>query len=186
MVLMNILILHGIMGRAGENWSGWLADKLSEKGFNVAMPNLSKPNHPNRTEWLHEITNEMRKLGDDTIIVAHSLGVTSALDFLEQHSGKIKGLVSVAGFADDYGLELNSYFMREKEIDFESVKNSVESLAVLYGDNDPYVPQSSLQNLAIELGAQSVVITGGGHLNEAAGYNTFPKLLDLVLEIAEK
>lgn len=169
------------MGRAGENWSSWLKDNLEAQGYTVAMPTLPGADHPDRQTWLSEITNEMNDLGDNTIIIAHSLGVTSALDFLEQHTDRVKGLVSVSGFADDYGLELNSYFMREKPIDFDAVSQSLEHAVALYGDNDPYVPQESLELLATKLGVAPIIIQGGGHLNEAAGYQEFPQLLETML-----
>ena len=180
---MRVLILHGIMGKAGENWGQWLHDELLDRSYEVAMPSLSDPNHPTRQKWLAEITNNMQSIKGDTIIVAHSLGVTSALDYLEKTSHPVKGLVSVSGFADDYGLELNSYFLKEKTIDFESVNKNVGKAFVFFGDNDPYVPQSSLHKLADDLNVDPVVIPEGGHLNAAVGYTEFPQLLEAVLSI---
>ena len=114
---MNVLILHGIMGHAGENWG----------------------------QWLH----------DDLMIVAHSLGVTSALDYIEDHN--IKGLISVSGMARDYGMELNSYFLKEKDIDFDIVLRRTKRNMVIYGDNDPYVTQDALKEVADELGVETVL-----------------------------
>jgi len=180
---MNVLILHGILGKAGENWSQWLCDELESKNYNVIMPNLPEADHPDRTTWLQVVSDLMGRLGDETIIVAHSLGVATALDYLESKTGKIKGLVSVSGFGDDYGMELNSYFMREKAIDYSKVNDSVTNKYVFYGDDDPYVPQDSLKLLADELRVTPTIVEKGGHLNEAAGFNKFPQLLDSVTEI---
>ena len=180
---MNVLILHGIMGKAGENWGQWLHDQLVNKSYNVVMPNLSNPDHPSRKKWLSEISAKMKDLGSDTIIVAHSLGVTSALDFLEVATMPVKGLISVSGFADDYGMELNSYFLGEKTIDFNKVNKNIGNATVLFGDNDPYVPQSSLYLLASGLRVNPIVIHDGGHLNAAVGFNTFPQLLEASLAI---
>lgn len=180
---MNVLILHGIMGHAGENWSQWLADELAAKGVNVEMPNLPDANHPDRTTWLAFVCDILNELGDETVVVAHSLSVATMLDFLEQHTGKLRSLICVSGFADDYGMELNSYFMSEKDINFEQVNSAVSSKAVLYGSNDPYVPQASLQLLAENLRVEPIVVKEGGHLNEAAGFSKFPKLLEMTLGI---
>jgi uncharacterized protein len=181
---MNVLILHGIQGKAGENWTQWLSDSLSKKSYKVVMPNLTDADHPDRKTWFNEIKTIADKLSNDLIIVAHSLGVTSALDYIEQSPNKIKGLVSVSGFADDYGLELNSYFLKEKQINFDKVNKNLEKAFVFYGDDDPYVTQEALKSLTNELKVIPIVIKNGGHLNSSAGFTEFPKLLETVLSIS--
>jgi len=184
--MKTILILHGISGHAGIHWQQWLHDELQKQGFKVIMPNLSNSGHPNRKEWLAEVRQSIQGVDtEDLLIVGHSLGVTSALDFIEQSPTPIKALVSVSGFAIDYGLELNSYFLQEKSIDFTKVRSHLEKTAVFYTDDDPYVTQESLKQLADALNVQATVIHGGGgHLNTERGYNEFPELLEKVMEIA--
>jgi uncharacterized protein len=180
---MNVLILHGILGSAGENWGQWLHDELEAKSYNVTMPTLSNADHPDRDKWHQEISGFMEKLGPKTIIVAHSLSVTSVLDCLEADNKPIKALVSVSGFSGDYGLELNSYFLKQNSIDFTKVNSKIEKAFVIFGDNDPYVPQQYLLDLAKNLNVRPAIIPKGGHLNSAAGFSEFPLLLDTVLSI---
>lgn len=179
---MNVLILHGIFGKSGENWMGWLGDELGVRGFNVMMPNLPNADHPDRNEWLKFICNIIDN-NDNLIIVGHSLGVTSALDYIEQSHHKIKALFSVSGFSQDYGLELNSYFLKQKDIYSNKVNSNLEKAFVYYGDNDPYVTQEALAYLADKLNVKPNIIKNGGHLNEAAGYTEFPQLLNDILTI---
>ncbi len=47
----------------------------------------------------------------------------------------------------------------------------------MYGDNDSYIPQNVLKEFAKSLKAKEVIIDNDGHLNEEAGYNSFPELL---------
>jgi predicted alpha/beta hydrolase family esterase len=110
-------------------------------------------------------------------IVGHSLGVTAALDFIEQAQETIKKLVSVSGFAIDYGAELNGYYLREKTIDFAKVRANLKAAAVFYADDDPYVTQHALQQLADLLHVEPTIIHEGGHLNSERGYTTFPAVL---------
>jgi predicted alpha/beta hydrolase family esterase len=179
---MKVLILHGILGKAGENWGQWLSDSLLKQSYEVIMPNLPKPDHPNRQEWLDSIKSVMPDTSD-LIIVAHSLGVTSALDFIEQLDSPIVGLVSVSGFAEDYGFELNSYFLEQKIIDFNKVNANLERAVVFYGDNDPYVTQKALALLARDLKVKPTIIKNGGHLNSSAGYTKFPALLESIISL---
>lgn len=178
---MTILIIHGIGGHAGIHWQQWLHDELIKNGYAVLMPNLPNSDHPDRKEWLQIIKDEIKDIDpQELIIVGHSLGATTALDLLEEINGKVKGLISVSGFAEDYGVQMNSYFLSEKHIDFSKVKEHVENSFVIFGDNDPYVPQNELQSVADQLGVVPKIIPNGGHLNADAGFTTFPYLLEII------
>jgi hypothetical protein len=180
---MNVLILHGIFGNAGENWGQWLSDELTARSYKVTMPTLPKADHPDRDEWLAVIRDYAAGETEELIIVAHSLGVTSALDFIEESITPIKALICVSGMAQDYGFEPNGYFLKVKDIDFPRVNHLLENAFVFYGDNDPYVTQDALRSLAANLHAVPVIIKDGGHLNAAAGFTEFPQLLATVLSV---
>lgn len=181
---MTALILHGIQGHAGIHWQKWLNDQLIAQGHKVLMPNLPKAEHPDRSEWLQTVKGVITDYDlSDLVIVGHSLSVVTALDFIEQAPVSIKALVSVSGFSKDYKAELNSYFLKEKEIDFAKVKKNLKKAVVIYGDNDPYVPQEILKLLADKLNVKPTVIKSGGHLNTDAGFTTFPKLLKIINDL---
>ena len=177
---MTVLILHGIMGRAGENWGQWLHDECIKLGHKVIMPDLPKSDHPERREWLKIITNLLTPIDDEIVVVGHSLAVTSILDYCETSGKQIRAVVSVSGFYEPYGMELNDYFLKAKEIDIKKTKQSISSLFAIYGDDDPYVPQSTLRKTADDLGVEPVVVKNGGHLNKAAGFTTLPQVLDFI------
>lgn len=179
--MKTVLIIHGIGGHAGIHWQQWLSDELMKRDCTVLMPDLPNSDRPDRKEWLAEIKKIIADVDQgELIIIAHSLGVTSALDFLEQTEAKINGLISVSGFAEPYGAELNNYFLSEKHIDFQKIKAHVNWAAVLYGDDDPYVTQQALRYVADALSVEPIVVPGGGHLNTEAGYTTLPQLLEIL------
>lgn len=181
---MTILILHGIEGHAGNHWQKWLHDKLVKEGHTVVMPELPKSERPDRTEWFQSVRNLIKDIRkDELVIIAHSLGVTTALDVIESLDEPIKSLISVSGFHVDTGAELNSYFLREKDIDTETVKKKVDHIFVIHSDNDPYVTQAVLSALAKDLGVEAEIIPAGGHLNTDSGYTTFPRLLEILHSI---
>jgi hypothetical protein len=179
--MKTILIVHGIGGHAGIHWQQWLGDELEKQDYKVLMPNLPESDHPDRQTWLSKITETLRDTDlRNLTVIGHSLGVTTALDFLEQASGQVDTLVSVAGFAKDYGADLNKYFLAEKSIDFEKVKDNLKRAIVIYGDDDPYVTQDALRYVADSLGVEPIIIAKGGHLNTEAGFTTFPQLVELL------
>lgn len=178
---MTILILHGISGHAGIHWQWWLHDELIKLGHIVIMPTLPNPNHPKRQAWLktiQDLTKEVKLF--QLIIIGHSLGVPAALDFLETIDKKIKALICVAGFFEDYGSKLNCYYMKDKNINMKKVKDNVENIYVLYGKGDPYVPQEILQSLADTLNVKPDIFPEGGHLNTSTGFTTFPEILNII------
>ena len=181
---MRILIIHGIGGHAGIHWQQWLHSKLFADGHTVMMPNLSNSDHPNRTTWLKEISAVVgNNPTSDLVIVGHSLGVPIALDYIESLASPIRCLVSVSGFASAYGAELNDYFMKERTIDFGKVRANLKKAVLFYGDDDPYVPQQELRQLADDLQVEPVVIEHGGHLNADAGFTEFPALFDAIVSL---
>ncbi len=181
---MTVLILHGIDGHAGIHWQEWLHNELEILGHKVIMPTLPDAHHPKRSTWLSTIEQIVAHVPtSELVLVGHSLGVASALDFVEGSPTPIKGLVSVSGFATNYGAVLNAYFMAERSIDFTKVNKKLENAFVFYGSNDPYVPQTELANLAMQLSVSPTIIPNGGHLNADAGFTTFPELLSTITAI---
>jgi predicted alpha/beta hydrolase family esterase len=177
-----ILILHGINGKAGIFWQSWLAEKCREDGGKVIMPTLPDPKSPDRYEWLEAIITSLSKVSqlDNLWIVAHSLGVPSALDYLETIDKKIQGLISVGGFYKPYGLELNEEFMQVKKIRIDSIKDKVEHKYVIRSKNDPYVDQGALAELAEDFEANDFIIRDGKHFQHGRYVKEFP-LINFIL-----
>ncbi|HEX7259975.1 MAG TPA: alpha/beta hydrolase [Candidatus Saccharimonadia bacterium] len=183
---MKVVILHAIQSNPSAHWLPWLKKQLEEEHIEVVIPELSAPDHPDRAQWLADAKAAIGSVDpDELILVGHSLGVTTALDYLEQAEMPVRGLVSTAGFYQDYGNELNSYFLKTKAIDMQVVRHHLTNAFVFYGDNDPYVTQEALRAMADGLLVDPVVIKGGGHLNDEAGYTSFPQLFETVMELID-
>ena len=181
----SIVILHGIAASPGAHWQQWLANDLAAEGHVSYLVDLPNSSNPNRIDWLDHICIYAGCLEPEKlIIVGHSLGVVTALDYIERASGKVRGLVAVAGFAHNYGSELNERFLASGAVDFAKVRNRLADASVVFGTDDPYVPQGELTRLATDLGVEPHVIGGAGHLNAESGYAQFPYVRDEVLRLA--
>ncbi len=181
---MTFLIIHGIGGHAGIHWQQWLKTQLESRGQSVFMPEMPDADRPDREVWLTSAKDAARQIPyNELCIVAHSLGVATALDYIEQLDEPIAGLFSVSGFASDYGAELNSYFMKSKHIDFSTIRRNIQVAAVFYGSDDPFVTRQALDEIARELHVEARVIDKGGHLNTTTGFTEFPMLLETIDEL---
>ncbi|HRO65165.1 MAG TPA: alpha/beta hydrolase, partial [Candidatus Dojkabacteria bacterium] len=83
------------------------------------------------------------------------------------------------------GMELNSYFLKEKHIDMNMIRKNTKNISIIFGNDDPYVPQNELKYLSEKLNVEEMIIEKGGHLNTETGYTKFPLLLEECLKIVE-
>lgn len=184
--MKTFFIIHGIQGHAGKHWQAWLKLELEKSGQKVIMPTLPNPDHPDRTKWLEFLKEKLRDINTNNLVfVTHSLGAVTAMDYIEQSPEAILGLVSVSGFARDYGMELNSYFLKEKHMDMNMIRKNVRNISIIFGNDDPYVPQNELKYLSEKLNVEEIIIENGGHLNTETGYTKFPLLLEECLKMVE-
>ena len=151
------------------------------------MPNLPDSDYPDRKEWFKTAQKIISSVDlSKLIIIGHSLGVTTALDLVEKLNIPINTLISVSGFSEDYGADLNSYFLKEKSINLNKINQNLTQAVVIYGDDDPYVPQETLKSLADQLKVKPKIFPKGGHLNTETGYTTFPYLFEIFKGLALK
>ncbi|MDD4902221.1 MAG: alpha/beta hydrolase [Patescibacteria group bacterium] len=208
--MKRVFIIHGWEADPGSNWFPWLKDELIKKGIEAEVPTMPNSAHPLCAEWVAYLKKIVGKTDKDTFLVGHSLGVIAILRYLESMAAKEKigGAILVAGFpeplpASDGGdfSELNNFFA--KPLDYEKIKNNVSNrptpppsgtesplpgrgqifsgFVAIHSDNDPYVPLANGKILQKKLGAELIVISGGGHLNAGDGFFQFPLVLEKIL-----
>lgn len=95
-----------------------------------------------------------------------------------------KAIYAVAPFIDKIGLPefdpLIATFV-EHDFDWDKIKKNAGHIHLLAGDNDPYVSHALTQRVEDALGVPITYIANGAHLNAAAGYTSFPLLLESIL-----
>lgn len=183
--MKNALLVHGAYGNTEENWIPWLKRKLEDSDFLVTVPILPTPENQNLDNWLNIISPYLTGLGEESILVGHSIGAVFLLSILEKLEMPIRNAIFVSGFLHNLGNkkfdEINKSFYA-KDFDWLRIRNNAKNIVVFHGSNDPYVPVKEAEILANALEAKIKIIEGGGHLNESAGFKEFPELLEAALK----
>lgn len=174
--MQKVVIVHGHEGKPDGNWFPWLKENLEKKSCKVYVPEFPTP-EDKLDKWMHVVKKVPVR---NSILVGHSLGVPFILNLLEKE--KAKAAFLAAGFTGSLDLEFNNQLqdIADREFDWDAIRQNCPRFFVLQGDNDEYVPVKKAQDLARNLGTDPILINGGGHLNEPAGFTEFPQLLDLI------
>jgi predicted alpha/beta hydrolase family esterase len=181
--MYDYLIIHGSYGTQFENWFPWLFNELAKAEKRVLVPQFPVISQSYRN-WTEILSVYDKYLGENTSVIAHSLGPAFILDYILQNKKKVNNLYLVAPF---YGLinipefdEVNkTFFIYQSLIE---AKNYFNKAWCLFSDNDPYVPRSMSEFVASQIGATTEIVVGGGHLNKGSGYIDFKNLLKVITD----
>ena len=178
---MNFFIFHGVYANPDANWFPWLKKKLEEKGFEAIVPRFPTPFDQSLESWLRTIKKFENRVGDETILIGHSLGAAFILSYLETCK-KIKAAVLVAGFHKQVGSpydKINETFV-DKKFDWRKINLNCKNFFVVSSDNDEYISLKTTHDLSKKLKTKPVIIKNGGHLSKKSGFDSFPQLLELI------
>ena len=194
---IKVLILHGTGGDSEENWFPWMKEKLESSGnYEVYIPDLPNSDYPESEVWLGYLEKFKDKLGENSIIIGHSLGCPAAWQFIEKNDLKIDRLFLVApafpkmnydliekAFTDERQLEKVKNFTN-KLVDWKSVQSSVNNITIFFSKDDPYIPFSTKELCEKNLNASYKIYEDKKHFNvfnAGERMRQFPELLDEIL-----
>ena len=176
--MYDYLIVHGSYGTQFENWFPWLFEQLEQREKKVLAPQFPTINQ-NLSDWDATLKTYDKYIGENTSIIAHSLGPAFALDYIIQHKKKVKNLYFAAPFYGSINIEefdsVNKTFFVLS--DLSDAKQFFNKAWCFYSDNDPYVPQKMSIDFSQALMAKETIVRGGKHLNASAGFTVFRELL---------
>jgi predicted alpha/beta hydrolase family esterase len=186
---VKVIILHGWGGSPRGNWAGWLSDQLlvSSSQFTVLSPQLPNADHPKQNEWIAKIKEIAETFDEETVLVGHSLGAVAILRLLEIFGNheKVKAAILVCGFTNHLGIdEIQDFF--KTDFNWKKIRSKVEKFVIINSDNDPYMKIEEGKILHEKLGGELIIEHNAGHINEAAGFTEYPRLLDSILAIKRK
>lgn len=184
---MKVFIFHGTEGYPEENWFPWMKQELEAKGCEVIVPQFPSPPivAAKLSEWFEVLEEYMKDMGEDTIIIGHSLGGVFTLRVLEKLKQPIKAVfltgtpVGVKPILNyDRDVSFSGF-----DFDWDTIKKNAKHFDVFQSDDDPYVGLGNGEELAQRLGVKLSFIPNAGHFNKKAGYTKFEELRDKVFSI---
>lgn len=168
---MHHLIIPGLNNSGPKHWQSFWERSLPDTD-RVVQKNWE---HPEREDWVARLSSYIGRLKTDTVLVAHSLGSVTAVEWLLRNGNPfVRGAFLVAP-ADADSVEIIR--------DFAPVplgKLPVPSLVVA-SENDPCVSLSRAEFFAKSWGSRLVNVGALGHINAQTDLGEWPagrKLLE--------
>ena len=183
-----VYIVHGYKAAVQDHWFPWLAEQVQAAGHEVKIVALTDATQPEFSVWQQDLQRDLQQLDENTIVVAHSLGCLTSLNFLSSHlmQTKIQAGIFVAGFIDTLPAlpELNQ-FIQQAQLNEYVLQTKIQTRLVFVSNNDPLVPPPLVIRLGHVLKAQIEEVVQAGHFMQDDGFREFPQLwakLQLLLQ----
>ena len=170
--MKEVLILHGLGGSDAPHWQSWLSDELRKEGIVVHFPQLPNPNAPQKASWIQESLHLLSSHNIDAV-VTHSLGNIlwfHLCNLPQLESLHLQKLLLVAPPRDLSDMkEVATFFPYQ-------LPNSLHANDILLvgSDNDEYISQAEMDQLARALNVKQKVFHNAGHINAASGFGPWP------------
>lgn len=176
------LIIHGWGANPGMHW--FLPEKayLESLGYQVEAPLMPNRFDPTENLWL-KVINDFAP-DTNTILVGHSLGGTTILEYLETTGQKVDKVLLVAApirfneklelccphtfklYAESVGTECFLDLCEYEEIyNWKKIRQSANEFALIYKKDDLRVPPEEGNFLAKKLNARLQILDGFDHGN---------------------
>lgn len=174
-----IIFIHGNDARHWSfGWAPWLKAEVEKLGFETFFETMPDSVLARSKYWLPFLQDHVNA-GMNDIIVGWSSGAVAAMRYAEEH--KILGSVLVSPSYTDTGDELerqSGYF--DKPWQWEKIKTNQEKIALIWGDDDPYIPQEEFEFIAQQLNPVCIKIHDNKHFAER---REFPEIIQHIRDI---
>ena len=158
-------------------WAAWLKVELEKQGYPTFFETMPDSVIARKQFWFPFLEDYIKAGGGD-VLVGWSSGAIAAMRYAETH--KIKGSVLIGPSSSDLGDELekqSGYF--DTPWQWQKIKDNQQKIALVYSDDDPFIPQEQFKIVEKELQPDEVLkFSGRKHFIEE---KTFPELLEYII-----
>ena len=181
-----IYLVHCWDGTKEDGWYPWIDKELSNdnnKVYRFDMPNTSTPIIE---DWVSFLDKQVDSLDENTYFIGHSIGCQTIMRYLESKDVcKIGGILFVAPWLDllDYAIEDEESYNTAKPwltkpIDFNKIKEFTNNINCIFSDDDYFVSIDQKDKFKELLNANTVVVSGKGHISQDDGIYELKEILD--------
>lgn len=177
----NALILHAWYNTPDKHWYPWLKKELESRGYTVYLPEIPTMNSasPDLATQMAFIKKTV-PLDESFVVIGHSLGTLLALRLAEKHS--FSGMILISGWDyDDLTVEHASFW--PDKLSHSAIGKNVGKILVTSTNNDPYMTDFSMKEMAKRLGAECLFIKDAGHFTKEYGRTEIPELLPFLQQL---
>lgn len=168
-----------IHGNQTEHWSfgwaPWLKQELEALGFATFFETMPDSIIARAEYWLPFLKDHV-KAGENDVLIGWSSGAVAAMRYAENN--KIKGSILISPCYTDLGDEMekqSGYY--DAPWQWDKIKANQKKIALMWGDNDPYIPQKEFAFIAEQLQPAKLCVHDGGHFIERID---LPELLQYI------
>jgi hypothetical protein len=166
----------------------FLAGSLRKHGEYVSYPQLPNPDFPVAEQWLEVLETEIQLMKEagvtSVIVIAHSLGCVAWLKLIANGKLSIKfERVLLVAPADPKLLTAAPTFQDVFDSDLkEIVKSHTDSIKVLAGDNDHWLPNGVEETYGKPLRLLPIIWNDAGHISMNEGFGAWKGIVDWALD----
>jgi predicted alpha/beta hydrolase family esterase len=182
-----IVIVPGMRDHVEDHWQTILAERLRQAGRTVRIVPPPAWNRLSRDAHVANVVEVMVQITGSVVIVAHSAGVMTTVQWAQWHDADVRGALLAAPpdfetpLPDGYPTpdELAAYGwtpVPRKPLPFPSI--------VAASSNDPLASLGRVAELARKWGSRLVELGPVGHLNPASGHGPWHQAEELVEALA--
>lgn len=159
------------------DWAPWLEGQFREHGYETCFETFPDGIKARSEFWLPHLEKEIGA-GEGDVLIGWSSGAVAAMRYAEKH--RIRGSVLVSPCYTDLGdaSEKESGYY-EDPWRWGDIQNNQGQLALVYSEDDPYIPVDEFEFIARKLKPTVLNIPESGHFIER---KTFPELLEYILQ----
>jgi len=153
-------------------WAPWLKVELEKLGYATFFETMPDSVIARSKYWLPFLKDHV-KVGENDVIIGWSSGAVAAMRYAEDNQLLGSILVSPCHTDLDDAMEKQSgYYVAPWQ--WDKIKANQQKIALIWGDDDPYIPQEEFEFIADKLEPEQIKIAGGGHFIEQT---EFPEIL---------
>lgn len=178
------IIIHGLNGSPEGHWQDYLYNDLKRLGNKVFFPQFTDNNNPNLDLWLNQLHNLHEHITENTVIIAHSMGVILWLHYLNKYKKtKVLNTILVAPPSNDFlKTNKNTISFSEFILDSHAFQNSSIKSLLIASTNDEYCVETAKKIFVDKLKIDYLELPPDtGHINIDSGFGKWNNILQIAL-----